>query len=359
MIPEQNTLSHCLPYVMRRASHIGAKAAGQMAVINAYRNGMIGCFLDAEQMPSWARQAARDARAWFRERARGGWKAEDAICAASQGKGRGQRAVHFQHAMRLDSKILHGAQDYNNCTSWCFREVAGCAIACDLAYIARPGTAGIYGYRGSRADNGMAIYLGATAIHEHGVGLEIDYPGVADLSTEAADERAGVQWGGSGPPQAFRDAVAGLTIEQASEVTEEDAILDILQAGHFIGTGSTLTADSPGDPVSRLTSIGGHAQAMIGYDDTDEFRQWYQQTTGKRLDDWVAIFDQSWPPGWIKMENWPDHLWGPRPDGAFVLRGQDAMKMVDTRFGAAIACSKRKEYPVLDLKPWKEVLGWL
>jgi hypothetical protein len=25
----------------------------------------------------------------------------------------------------------------------------------------------------------------------------------------------------------------------------------------------------------------------------------------------------------------------------------------------AIACSKREAYPVLDLKPWKEVLGWM
>jgi len=330
----------------------------------ALQNGLVGCFVDADGVPEWARKLARRARDEFREKHR---PAEELVCAAAQGQGRGKRAVNFQHAMHLDRRILTGAQDYNNCTAWCFRAVAGCALATDLIadgreaeYRARPGTAGIYSYRGHSSDTGMEVYLGAMAINQHGVGFEIDYPGVADLSTEAADERAGVQWGRSGPPTAFREAVKDCLIEQASEVTDEDAILDILYAGHFVGTGSTITSAPTGDPVSAITAVGGHAQAMIGYDDTDEFRDWYRQTTGKTLTGWVAIFDQSWPPAaCTKVTNWPEHLWGPMPDGAFVLRGNDAMKMTDTQYGAAIACSKRLEYPVLDLKPWRDTLSWM
>lgn len=330
----------------------------------ALQNGLVGCHLDADGVPEWARRSARRARDEFREKHR---PAEELVCQAAQGRGRGKRAVNFQHAMHLDRRILTGAQDYNNCTAWCFRAVAGCAIATELMatgrtdeYKSRPGTAGIYSYRGSRADSGMAIYLGAMAISEKGIGYEINYPGVADLSTEAADEHYGVSWGGSGPPAVFRGMVADNLIGETSEVTDEDAIMDILYAGHFIGTGSTLTASATGDPVSTVRSIGGHAQALIGYDDSDEFRAWYAEATGKRLSTWVGIFDQSWPPSaCTRITNWPEHLWGPMPDGAFVLAGPDVMRIVDTKFGAAIACSSRKEYPILDLKPWKEVLGWL
>lgn len=268
--------------------------------------------------------------------------------------------------MALDQRIYQGAQDYNNCTSWCFRIVAASCLATDIIakkephrYTARPGTAGIYSYRGHASDTGMAVYLGAEAIHTKGIGLEIDYPGIADLSTEAKDERAGVEWGRNGPPAAFREAVAGDLIEQTSEVTDEEALLDILHAGHFVATGSTITGSGAGDPVSTAGSIGGHAQALIGYDDTDEFRAWYQQTTGKTLTGWVGIFDQSWPPNWLTVKNWPEHLWGPRPEGAFVLRGSDVMRMTKTQYGAAIACSAAKGFPLLELPPWQDALSWL
>jgi hypothetical protein len=133
-----------------------------------------------------------------------------------------------------------------------------------------------------------------------------------------------------------------------------------MYAGHFIITGSTITSSATGDPVSSAAGVGGHAQAMIGMDDTDEFREWYRQTTGKTLNDWVGIFNQSWPLGaCTKVSNWPRDLWGPMPYGAFVLPGKVVMRMVDTQYGSALAVSRRKAYPALDLKPWKEVLGWL
>ena len=362
---EQNTLSRFMPR-LRDISARGVRATAGLAIAAAYRRGLTGCFIDADNVPQWARREARRARDEWRANCGCAWRAEEAIPADAQGKGRGGRAANFQYAMVLDPKILQGAQDYNNCTSWCFRAVAGCCLAVDIAarkelhaYKARPGTAGIYSWRGHASDTGMAIYLGARAIHQHGIGLEINYPGIADLSTEAKDELAGVQWGRSGPPAAFREAVKGDRIEQTSEVTEEEALLDILHAGHFVGTGSTITARGAGDPISPAGSVGGHAQALIGYDDTDEFRDWYKQTTGKKLDGWVGIFDQSWHPDWITVKNWPDHLWGPKPEGAFVLRGSDVLRMLNTRYGAAIACSKVAGFPVLDLPPWQDALNWM
>lgn len=362
---EQNTLSRFMPR-LRDVGTRGVRAAAGLAIAAAFRRGLVGCYVDAEGVADWARKEARRARDRWRANCNCVWRAEDAISSAAQGQGRGKRAVNFQHGMALDRRIYQGAQDYNNCTSWCYRAVAGSCLAVDIvakkelhAYKARPGTAGIYSWRGHASDTGMAVYLGAEAVHIHGIGLEIDYPGVADLSTEAKDELAGVNWGRSGPPAAFREAVKGNVIEQTSEVTEEEALLDILHAGHFVATGSTITARSTGDPVSTAGSVGGHAQALIGYDDTDEFRDWYRETTGKKLTGWVSIFDQSWHPDWIMVRNWPDHLWGPKPEGAFVLPGRDVMRMTNTKYGAAIACSKVAGFPVLDLPPWQDALHWM
>jgi len=362
----------------------------QMAVGFAYGRGLIGCPLDVETQPDWARKIARADLDRMRGDADCDTRAEAVIPGAAQGKGRGQRAVHFQHAMRLDPHIFEGAQNYNNCSAWATREGVGAAIAVDVIarkelhrYVARPGTAGIYAYRGQnvpryneidpalarrrrrrgqpgRSDSGMSIYLGAAVVHKYGIGLEIDYPGIADLSTEAADELAGVRWGGSGPPGNFRQEVAGDRIGQIATVDDEEALLDLLYAAHFTVTGSTITAGGPGDPISPAGGVGGHAQLLAGYDDTDEFRDWYREVTGKRLTEWVGIFDQSWPANWLKVEHWPEHLWGPRPEGAFVLRGRDVLRMIDTRYGRAVAMSKVVGFPVLELPPWDEALSsWI
>jgi hypothetical protein len=81
--------------------------------------------------------------------------------------------------------------------------------------------------------------------------------------------------------------------------------------------------------ISQLQAIGGHAQAVLGYDDTDEFRSWYKQNTGQTLNDYVVIHDQSWG-NWnpISADKWPSHLWGAKPEGAWVVTGRDFMRLV-------------------------------
>lgn len=198
----------------------------------------------------------------------------------------------------------------------------------------------------------MTLGDGAAAVHEIGFGAEKSYlDGKYDLSTQSKDEAAGVRWGGSGLPSDLREVVKDNLIEQVSTVQDEEAVKDLLFGGHFINTGSTRTAGGPGDPVSPMGPVGGHAQALIGYDDTDEFRAWYRQTTGKTLTDWVAIFDQSWGPDWLNVTNWPEKLWGPRPEGAFVLKGRDAMQLV-TMWGEALAFCRVKGFPLRKLPDW-------
>jgi hypothetical protein len=324
----------------------------------AFAAGLVGCIVDSEDAPAWARGIARHARARFRDQVRHGWRAEEIIPSAVQGIGAGKRACNFQFAMKLDSRILSGAQNFNNCAAWTAREIAGCCLAVDKVangeahgYTGRPGTAVPYGNRGTRADTGMTLRDAVLAVHNVAIGCEVSYlNGKYDLSSQSLDERAGVKWGGSGVPKDLVEVIKGDLIEQASEVQEESAVQDLLYAGHFIETGSTRTAGGPGDPISPIGSIGAHAQALIGYDDTEEFRDWYQQTTGKRITEAVYIFDQSWGE-WLKVTNWPEHLWGPRPEGAFVLLAKHAMQLVQ-QWGEAIAMSKVAGFPLLNLPDW-------
>lgn len=317
-----------------------------------------GCFVDSPDAPEWARQMARRGMAAFRDSARHGHRAELLMGADIQGTGNGKRAVNFQFAMKLDPYILQGNQDFGNCTSWATREDIGCCIAADMAtgrphdYTHRPGTAVIYGSRGT-SQQGMDLGTAARVVTTLGISLEKDYPGIADLSTEDKDEKAGNNWGARGVPKALLDAIAGNIIETAAEVTEKEAVKDLLQSGYFAITGSTRTAKSAGDPVSPVGPVGGHCQALIGYDDTDEFREWYAKTTGKKLAEGVFIFDQSWGPDWLKVTNWPTELWGPRPEGAFVLKESDGMQLVSTQYGGAIAFSRVKGFPARTMPDWR------
>lgn len=320
---------------MRNVEHLIPEAHRSLMLAAAALEEQIGVYLDVPEHPAWARQIARWDYDEARAECRCEWRVEAAIPSELHGIGRGKRALGFRLAMGISPSLFAGAQSYNNCAAWCQRANNGCALAFDIAakgelhaYEADPGTAVTWAYRGSRGNTGMTLDRCAWVGHNVGVQLRRKYlDGKYDFTGQSADESYGLRWGGSGAPKDLLDAIAGDKIEQIGEVRDEEAVLDALYLGGSIMTGSTLTAAS-GDPVSPLTRIGGHAQALVGYDDTDEFRAWYQQTTGKRLDDWVGIFDQSWYPNWITVKNWPTQLWGDRPEGAFVLAGRDAMQLV-------------------------------
>jgi hypothetical protein len=357
-IPVTNTLSSFRPRLLG-ASDTGITRAVREAVAASFQAGLVGCFIRSIDTPAWARDIAEYAWDQFKAECRHDWRAETLVPREVQGQGRGKRAVHFQHAMKLDPTILSGAQDYNNCCAWATREITGCCIAVDLlergeahTYTKRPGTGVTYSFRGSRSDSGMALYDAGRVVHTVGIQLEMSYlNGQYDLSNEAKDQSFGVKYGRNGAPKDLLEVIKGDLIETVANIQEEEAVLDILFSGAFILTGSTRTAGGAGDPISNAGPIGAHAQALLGYDDTEEFREWYQKATGNRLTDWVGIFDQSWFPDWIGMSNWPEHLWGPRPEGAFVLSGRDTMQMI-TEWGEALAMSSVKGFPLRRLPDW-------
>jgi hypothetical protein len=336
----------------------GASGVSSHAIAAAYQNGFHGCFLDVPEAPRWARTIASHERDQLLGNATCETRLEYAIPTEYQLAGRGKRAIHWNHYRTLDpAKALRGSQDHGNCTAWALREIVGCEWGTDIShrrepqgYTSRPGTAVTYGSRGHRGQ-GSALSTLVKVVYNRGIQCETTYcDGRYDLRNERDDESYGNQWGGTGPPSCILDEIANDKIEQFAYATEEDAIIDVLHLGHFLFHGSTLTARTTGTLISPLTSIGGHAQAVIGYDDTDETREWIKQNTGTDLrNDWIAINDQSWG-RWNTFPDsqWPAHLWGDRPEGVWCIRGSDLMRIV-RQWGDCIAISNVLGFPKRDL----------
>jgi hypothetical protein len=250
---------------------------------------------------------------------------------------RGSRAVYWHHYMAAIPSALTGQQNVGNCTSWSGRAMLNCLLAADIGKRredhkmppTRIGTATMYANRGHQGDGmtlGAAIEAAAT---KYGCNTEAIYCGGRyDLSTEDKDEGYGVAWW-RGVPDCVVEETSKHKLLQYDQAATEDKCLAYLADGRFLFHGSTMTAQPSGELISSLQSIGGHAQAVLGYDDSDEFKRWYRESTGRTLNDYVVIHDQSWG-DWnpIRAEKWPAHLWGPKFQGAWVVTGRDFMRMV-------------------------------
>jgi len=307
--------------VLTRGEHLKAYSESTPG-----RPQVIGCCVDHEDAPAWARRVARVADGWHRHNAARPWA--DVCAMEIEGTGTGYRQCLWHHYMALDSTAMTGSQRYGNCTAWSGRCGIGNCLAIDLRhkgepheYIARPGTAVAYSRRGHRGQ-GMAITTCASVFEQIGIQLMMPYcDGEYDFSTQRADEDWGNAFGGRSLPNDLREALAPNRIKTASRLTKDvELVKDLLYNGYTIHVGSTKTAASSGDPISRLSTPANHAECIIGYDDTDEMRERF----GLRAGEWVTIWDQSWG-NWNRVTNWPDDLWGPKPEGAFVLKGGDAM----------------------------------
>lgn len=326
-----------------------------------YADGLIGCVTDSTELSEPMRRTARWERdAFRRETLRPRFETHVRATPGDPfvGSGKGKRALLYINYMKLDKTALTGNQGTGSCVGWACRGGGGCLIGSEIAagephrYKGRPGIAVIYGSRG-HTGQGMSVWRAARVVTEDGVQLMIVYcDGKYDLRSEGDDEGAGMRWGRTGPPRDILDAIKGNVITTASEVNGIESAMDALYNGYPIQCGSSRTAYRTGDPISRYGSLANHSEAIIGYDDTDEFRDFYRDKTGKRITGPVFIWDQSWG-NWNTVTNWPP-FWGSKPQGVFVLTGDDTRK----KFNPAIAYSNFEGFPrrVID---WDSALSFL
>lgn len=320
---------------MKRHDNLPANAPAITDIAAAYLAGYSGCLLDRPEMPEWIRQVAREDDAELQE-AGGMRMLAQGLPSNLTGSGRGKRAMNHVYAMRYLPQAYSGSQRYGNCRAWSARHatltLVGEQIALGAAHRLdhRHGTALVYGMRGS-ASQGMTMSRGIQVLLEIGQSEERAYPEL-DLSTQRADEHAGNSWGRSGTPQWLRDAVKDDRFVRGWNLGRSpnaDTVRDVLWNEGIIDHGSTFTAaESRNGLISSLRSIGGHAQCCTGYDDTDEMREWVERECGVDLKgDMLVVNQQSWG-SWLSLLKWPTDLWGPRPEGAWVVTGADFLRIL-------------------------------
>jgi hypothetical protein len=61
--------------------------------------------------------------------------------------------------------------------------------------------------------------------------------------------------------------------------------------------------------------------------------------------------DQSWGPDWIAMRNWPEQLWGTRPEGAFVLAMSSYLRLL-ADWGQGFGLTGAKGFVARRLPDW-------
>ena len=298
----------------------------------AYMSGYHGCFGAAEGCPTWARRVAEyDRQAFINTVGDDVWEVESVFPQALVGTGEGKKSLNHLHILDFMPSAYSGSQKYGNCRAWSMRMGTCTIIGMALAngdihrYEHRHGTALVYGSRQS-SSQGMSMGRGCETVTKVGQSEEKDY-GFVDLSTQTKDEDAGNSWGRSGVPQQLKDACAADQIEKAYHISRPTAqvVKDLLYNESVIDTGSQVTGSGPGNPIVGLKSIGGHAQVCTGYDDTDECRAKLRLPATES----VVFMQQSWGPGWITINNWPDDLWGKRPEGCWPITMTNFLKLVN------------------------------
>ncbi len=309
----------------------------QLAI--AYERGFIGAHIDAAEQPAWSRELGKEGERRFLAESPEGLLSDSSFPAEFSGEGQGQRAVWWNYAMRFcgdPTRIYEIQQITGNCVEASngdvtFTHMLGVSVfLLGEAYDwAGAGSSVFYAWRGHRG-SGMNLGTAAAAHQRHGHAIRRDY-GSVDLRDSRTDQTVGMNhW--RDPARSLAELWAATREKPIGRVARFNGgaseAMDVLYVGGALHTGSNYTAARNGDPVSSRARIGAHAQTCVGYDDTDEFRQWYAGQTGKRLTEPVFVFVQTWGNLQYVQRNWPEHLWGRMPQGAFVLAWSDARHLI-------------------------------
>lgn len=302
-----------------------------------YESGMGGVFIDEPGQPEYAREMARKDEESF-----------DVVLSSMDfdafpimnEQGRGRRAVYHNYAFRFRDDAYTIGQITGNCVfassgDSIMTHLIGVNIflyGSPIQFESISGSA-LYAFRG-HSGAGSTLPRAAATHLRWGYVLRKDYGEGFDLRDSRTDQRVGINhW--RNPEQSLRHILEQMRETPAGKIKRlenitQDNVLDALYVGAAIHVSGRVHGATGGDPISPgLSSIGPHAMALLSYDDTDEFRQWYRQKTGKTLTGPAMIFLNTWSdhPRYV-ARNWPEHLWGKRPAGAFVLTWRHATTLL-------------------------------
>jgi len=336
LIPDSNRLEGRFA---RRAGS-GAKAR---YMAEAYRSGFIGAFLDREDQPAWARRAAQYLADEFRRDTPGGKKLFSDV-AGQLADGDGECLPNCRHALELweaggrkGPEPYSNEQDYGSCVDCSAAEHESTMFGWRAAHPSLINTSEIflhaaamlkYANRGYCSDGWSGSGIASVA-RKVGCAFRIKYDlpgGSVDFTDDDQNEQIVARtWCSRGIPAWMVDHTQKNHAYADGAITSYDGdhrgFLKILKAGGVLHAGGTRT--SGGSRPFTRGGTGAHMQSTVGADDSEECRKWFKDShnitwaTG----DFPLINHQTWGPGWsgeCADTYWPKHLWGPKPQGAWV-----------------------------------------
>lgn len=360
LIPSTNTIGHFAPISV--PLQMGVRRIASEITADAYRRGFVGCFTDDNNQPEWARKIARyRGDIFMHETDTPMLEDQFNIHGVVLKSGEGKRGFPLNLARQFNPICLMGNQNYGNCTA--------CSLTWDLLNLLNAiqiahkgaafsfgdpfGTAVVYACRGY-SGQGMALSDAAWAVTNNGPSRRKKYcDGKYDFRDEDVDEAFGNKYGRSGPPSDLTDE----TKEESRVIKVGDAgsmdkekLKDFLYNGALIHHGGTLTGSRTGDPICRLTGVGGHAQTTLSYDDTDECRDRLKLSKGE-----YVVFNQNTWGDYYSISNWQEDLWGPYVPGTWPILASDAVRICNQgSYGCYVYYTLEGLAP-LDLD-WKEIV---
>jgi len=219
--------------------------------------------------------------------------------------------VEDDHSFIANGLISH------NCVSHATRNACDVSRAVEIdvhadreSWIARGATEGIYGARG-HGGQGMSCARAAEFVSKYGgVLVRKNYKGVVDLSKYQGMLGAG--WGGRGLPDPVIDLANDHQMKTVSLVRTIEEARDALANGYGLSVcsnyGFSSTRDKKG--FAKVSGSWAHAMAWIACDDTNG--------------DLVFLVQNSWG----KWNDGGHPVWGPIPDGSFLIHSDTAEGMI-------------------------------
>lgn len=309
--------------------------AGEVEDIeSAYMNGdLTGVYLDDPSQPEEYREIAKQDEASFF-----GLTQNLGDFPNFAGEGKGKRAVYYNYAYRINPNAFRLRQISGNCVFASASTICTVLNGVNTFLMRLPnafeaeGSTAFYAFRG-HAGAGSSPARAAWAYLEYGYPLMKDYGNGFDLRDSITDQKVGISnW--SNPEKSLAELIKITKetpigkIEKLPAQISEDALNDLLYQGCCIHFGGTLIGSKNGDPISSVGGVGPHAMSVIGYDDTQEFRDFYKSATGKTLTESVYIFDNTWgeTPQYVAKNWFPK--WGKQTGGTYVLKYSDAIRLL-------------------------------
>lgn len=324
-----------------------AQAAKALEACYDYETSkFIGCFLDNDEMPSWARRIAAYNRDEFKhDNPNKKLKFSDVTMYAS---GEGKAMPNWRYA--LDMWLANGKKGVEPYTN--YQDYGSCVDASAAEH-----TTGMLGYRAvqpgnhERYEDAAAWYWYADRGYcgdgwdgwgcakvalKRGIAFRKAYDlpgGKIDFTDDDKNEQiVARQWCRTGIPSWMAEYTQANHAFEDGAITEFDGdikgVREILAEGGIIHTGGTNT--SGGSKPFAIGRVGPHMQSVAGGDDSEEYRKFCKDVIGvpARDNDFPVVFHQTWGSGWsgeCADKYWPA-WWGPKPQGAWVWWASDLVK---------------------------------